>query len=229
MADGLWHRPLLSKTPHPRSRDISSVQVESLTAERYLGGDGRDSIWAIRCACGKLFGMAQSEFCKGRQKSCGCLRGALIAKANTTHGMSKHPAFAVWSSMLARCLNPKHPAWKNYGGRGITVCSQWQTSFERFWRDTFVFYAPRLELDREDNDLGYSRANCRWVTRKTNDRNKRTNVLIDTPDGRMTLAEASERTGIGATTLQYRNSHGFSTSRMLAPTVGSPSSPKTDE
>lgn len=84
-----------------------------------------------------------------------------------------------WQKMKARCNNIKHPAYKNYGGRGITVCEEWTHDFMLFY--TWAIdngYKEGLALDRRDNNKGYSPDNCRFVTHKENDNNKRTNRYV---------------------------------------------------
>ena len=141
---------------------------------------------------------------RGIQASCGCMRNKTIAEKRTTHGMSRHKAFAVWRSMIDRCSLPTHQAWARYGGRGITVCDQWRKSFSAFWADMGPTYREGLTLERRDNSAGYSQQNCVWATRTRRARNKRTNVLINTPWGVMTVAEAADRSGLNRTTLYYR-------------------------
>jgi len=201
---------------HHRAVDLTGHRSHSLTALTYAGSNGLKSLWNIQCDCGRIIQMPASEFRKGKTKSCGCQASALISTSRTTHGMSKHPAFAVWRSMNDRCRLPTHQAWKNYGGRGITVCPEWQTSFEAFWADMGSGYWAGLTLERIDNMAGYSAANCAWVTRKENSRNTRLSRLIDTPWGRMTVAEASERSGIGRTTLHYRLNAGAPESTIFS-------------
>ena len=181
--------------------------------------------------------MPASEFMKGKQKSCGCMRSALIAKATTTHGLSKHPMYHVWRSMKERCLLPTAQAWENYGGRCIKVCDRWLESFENFYADMSPSYAPGLTLDRRDVNGDYCPENCRWVSDKVQARNKRTNRVIQTPWGPITVAEAAEKSEIGVTTLLYRIDHGcpesswfvkpgvtnrFMTSETQVPGTGSP-------
>jgi len=173
-------------------------------------GDGRVQ-WRTRCDCG------QERICRTRdvKRSKAC-RNCVVMPGAVTHGMSRHPAFHVWDSMRARCHNPQHQAWHNYGARGIRVCNRWRKSFESFWADMGLTYQRGLDLDRIDNNKGYRPGNCRWVTRKVNARNKRTNRIINTPLGLMTVAEAAERSGIGVTTLHYRLRHNVPTRLLFA-------------
>jgi len=125
--------------------------------------------------------------------------------------MSEHPVYAVWRSMNDRCRLPSHQAWKNYGGRGIFVCAKWQESFENFWGDMGGSYQSGLELDRRDNDSGYSPENCRWVSRRANTMNRRGTIrTVDVPE----LARTS---GISRSTIYYRLAHGWEVDQLVRP------------
>lgn len=95
----------------------------------------------------------------------------------TTHGLSNSPLYAVLKDMHARCENPNHHKYENYGGRGITVCSEWGDNVDGI--KTFVAwselngYKDGLQIDRFDNDKGYCPENCRWVTPSINNFNRR--------------------------------------------------------
>lgn len=192
-----------------RARDLKGMKQNYLTAIEYAGSNGKKSLWKVRCDCGKEFIMTAGHFLEGKQKSCGCMRGKLIEAAKGTHRHSKHPLYHVWRSMKQRCTVPTAQAWANYGGRGIRVCDRWLESFENFWADMSPTYQEGLTLDRIDVNGNYTPENCRWADYKTQARNKRKNILINTPWGRITVAEASERSGIGNTTLLYRLDHGW--------------------
>lgn len=188
--------------------------LEAITPLRH--GKGK-YIWLVRCDCGVEKEMPGTELTKGRIRSCGCSKGRFLSENRGTHRMSKHPAYAVWRSMCDRCRLPTHQAYANYGGRGITVCPEWAESFENFWSDMAEGYSKGLSLDRIDNNEGYSKSNCRWVNMKVQGRNKRNNVQVNTPEGRMTLSEASEKYGINVTTLCYRIAHGWPDSELFRP------------
>lgn len=104
-----------------------------------------------------------------------------------THGMRYTSFYRVWQNMKDRCSNKNNKQYKDYGGRGIYVCESWINSFESFKSDMFDKYSDDLEIDRIDNDSGYSKGNCRWVTTSLNCSNKRKNKMIGTralPSGR---------------------------------------------
>jgi hypothetical protein len=112
--------------------------------------------------------------------------------------------YNIWHTMRQRCDYPKHIGYASYGGRGIRVCDEW-TAFESF-RDWSLQngYADKLQIDRIDNDGGYSPENCRWVTVRQNSANKRNNRVLVIGGESMNVAEWSRRTGIGVSTILYR-------------------------
>lgn len=182
----------------------------------YAGSNGLKSLWEVKCDCGNIVVKDYSALKKG-VKSCGCATSKLISQSNSRHGLSKHKAYTVWRSMKARCYNKNHKAYKNYGGRGISVCSRWLESVENFWADMGSTYAEGLELDRIDNDGNYEPNNCRWATVKLNTQNRRNNKYINTPSGEMLLCEASKVSGINHTTLSYRASKNVPAEEMFNP------------
>jgi len=98
--------------------------------------------------------------------------------AERGHARAKHRdslavEYRIWSGIKQRCLNPKIPWWKNYGGRGIQVCERWLQSYKAFLADMGRRPAPHLSIDRRDNDGNYEPGNCRWATRSEQQRNKR--------------------------------------------------------
>ena len=137
------------------------------------------SKWLCKCVCGNSCLVIPYLLKNGRTSSCGCLRNELTTKRLKTHGYRHHPLYNVWSKIKCRCLNPQDKAYKNYGGRGITICDEWKDDPESFIKWALVNgWAKGLEIDREKNNLGYSPDNCRFVTRKINCRNRRSNIQI---------------------------------------------------
>ena len=116
--------------------------------------------------CEKEFEAGVRDVKVGATKSCGCRHPCL------THGLCSHKFYGTWHQMKSRCNNPKNKGYKNYGGRGITVCAEW-LNLKTFldWCDTT--YIEGMTLDRIDNDKGYSPENCRWVDASTQVINQR--------------------------------------------------------
>jgi hypothetical protein len=206
---------------HHRARDFTGQTFGALLAIQPSHADGRKTHWLFQCTCGKRVVKVGTDVTKevkrGGTPNCGCMTKALMSKAHTRHGMSKHPAFAVWRSMLDRCRLPTHQAWKNYGGRGITVCTRWQESFENFWGDMGHTYRHGLTLDRLDNNKGYGPENCEWRTYFAQASNRRGNVVLETPWGNISIQRAADLSGIKRTTLSYRLAKGWPQDRVFSP------------
>lgn len=118
------------------------------------------------------------------------------------HGMAKTPIYYAWCTMIARCTNPNHEAWANYGGRGITVCDRWR-DFAKFYAD--MGDRPRgMSIDRIDNNLGYSPENCRWATRAQQSRNRRGRLVVRIGDTEKTLAEWADESPLALGTIWAR-------------------------
>lgn len=203
----------------PRVKDLRGLKFGFLTVTEYRGQHKRGALWTLLCACGKTTTMPSGDISKCIQRkvesSCGCKRKETIGRRNTKHSMSFHPAYRAWSNMKGRCTDPKHQAWKNYGGRGIKVCARWLTSFNAFWEDMGPTYAKGLTLERVHNSRGYSKTNCEWTTVLRQHNNTRYNRLIDTPKGRMTVADAARAYKMGYALLLNRLYAGWSISRAL--------------
>ena len=102
-------------------------------------------------------------------------------------------SFRIWWNMLSRCKYPKVPNYKNYGGRGITVCERWK-KFEAFLKDMGEPPSKDHSLDRIDNDGNYCAENCRWATRTEQNRNSRNARLVEY-DGEMRHITDLEKEG----------------------------------
>lgn len=137
---------------------------------------------------------------------------------NRTHGMTGTRLFYIWQNMLKRCYNHNSPKYKDYGGRGITVCEEWRESFTAFQKWAVESgYQDDLKIDRKDNNGNYCPENCHWATDKEQANNKRTNRLITCNGKTQTLAQWAEEMGIPRQTINSRiNKLGWSAERALA-------------
>jgi hypothetical protein len=121
--------------------------------------------------------------------------------------------------MIQRCTNPKNPQWRDYGARGISVCTQWR-SFPGFLADMGE-PPPGATIERIDNDRGYEPGNCRWATRAEQNRNTRRNHLVEHDGVRLTVGEWASRLGLKPSTLVQRLRRGWEVSRALRGPQGS--------
>lgn len=156
-----------------------------------------------KCDCGNEKIILKEHLVSGKIKSCGCLRKS-AAEWTLTHGEIHTRLYRIWGNMVNRCTNPNNPAWKNYGGRGITVCDEWH-KYENFrgWSKANG-YNESLTIDRINNDDGYCPENCRWVNTRVQANNKRNNHLIEYNGITKTLAEWADAMGVPYNNLHHR-------------------------
>ena len=172
-------------------------------------GDGR-ARWTCRCDCGTIRIVLSDHLRRGNIRSCGCSRRT----HGQTIGRTKSRAFSIWDTMVQRCTNRNRAVWKYYGGRGITVCKRW-LEFVNFLTDMGNPPTKKHQLDRIDNNKGYCPSNCRWVTSKTNNRNRRNNRLITYRDQTQCLSALAEEYGINRQALRRRITSGWPMHRAL--------------
>ncbi|MGS0480035.1 hypothetical protein [Bacillus mycoides] len=125
------------------------------------------------CECGNYKIVNRNALATGKTVSCGCYNKEAISKRVKTHGNSKMPEYSAIISIIGRCENPKNPEYKNYGGRGITVCERWRKSPGLFVEDMGERPSPNHSIDRIDVNGNYEPSNCRWATLSEQGHNKR--------------------------------------------------------
>lgn len=123
--------------------------------------------------------------------------------------MAHSPTWRSWKSMKTRCLNPNETGFERYGGRNIRVCQRWLDSFENFLADMGERPSLFHSLDRIDNDGHYEPGNVRWATRTEQNRNKKTNVLLEIEGVTRTLSEWAEISGTHYETIRSRLTRGW--------------------
>lgn len=131
----------------------------------------------VVCECGKIKPLSLQKAKK--DKSCGCMSITLTAAAKITHGMSDTRIYNIWLGMRNRCYKEHSPSFKKYGAKGVSVCSEWNNSFDVFYSWAIKNgYSENLTLDRYPNKNGnYEPNNCRWATQKQQQNNRNGNVL----------------------------------------------------
>lgn len=203
----------------------SRLTILSSFRKEYCGG--MRWFYLCRCICGSEKEIVKRSVDSGLTRSCGCLyREVSIATAprrNFKHGdggvrRGVAAEYCIWRSMLKRCHLSTDPHYYNYGGRGITVCERWRTSYELFLADMGRKPTPRHTLDRwPNNDGNYEKANCRWATRTEQARNRRGNVLLTFDGKTQCVAAWAEEFGMERKKFEMRIRKGLNIEAAMVP------------
>ena len=134
-----------------------------LYEEEPVKGEARSG--QFLCDCGSLVKINLYSATKGLTQSCGCYKSEATASRLTKHGCcqssGKSPEYKVWSGIKRRCHNKNEPKYHDYGGRGIFVCDEWMNDFPQFLKDMGRRPTRKHQIERIDNNKGYSAKNCR--------------------------------------------------------------------
>ena len=174
-----------------------------------------------KCDCGNITVVRKFNILNGITKSCGCLKLIMTKKINTTHGMTKTPLYQAWINMKARCLNKKHKAYDDYGGRGICVCDEWINDFNSFMNWANINgYDKTLTIERINVNGDYCPDNCSWIPMSDQLKNKRNTVRLSLNGDTRIISDWSTITGIGRHTIHCRIKRGWSAEKTLTTAVG---------
>lgn len=211
--------------------DLSGQKFGRWTVvERVANNKWNQAVWRCVCECGTVRDINGRLLRDGSSKSCGChLRekvGKHILGRKSVHGGSAdgkcERLYRVWCGMKQRCYNQNNKGYKNYGGRGIYVCSEWKNDYAAFrewaYENGYDDNLPRKyqSLDRIDNDGPYSPENCAWHTAMQQCNNRRSSCILEFDGEKRTLAEWSRLVGFSKGAVWRRlNTYGYTVEQAL--------------
>ncbi|MGX8701543.1 hypothetical protein [Caproiciproducens sp.] len=173
--------------------------------------------WICQCECGNIKTILADSLTSGKTKSCGCFRKETAPHNNSPkHGMSRTRLWTIWCAMKSRCYNRKNVAYKDYGGRGITVCNEWLHDFHCFQIWAFRNgYLDNLTIDRIDCNGNYEPQNCKWSTYEEQENNRRNTIYLTIYGQTLPVSEWARKVGISAATLRWRISNNWPKNKMF--------------
>ena len=177
----------------PQLINLIGTRYGKLTIIARAENQGKKVRWLCECECGKQSIVQSGHLKNGSIKSCGCV-GA--------HGMSDSSTYQSWRSMRQRCTDRNHRSFRDYGGRGITICERWN-SFENFLADMGE-RPDNTTLDRIDVNGNYEPANCRWATDSVQRNNKRTSHFVEYAGEKKTISQWADDFGVNMRCLYSR-------------------------
>ena len=149
-----------------------------------------------KCDCGIEKEVIVGNLRNGLSKSCGCLKSERTSEPMKKHGLSKNTMYMRYRQMIKRCYDEASKEYKNYGNRGIKVCERWLESIENYIDDMGNPPFKDASIDRVNNNLGYSKENCKWATKKEQSENRRTTTMVNINGENLCLSDWSKKLGL---------------------------------
>lgn len=182
----------------------SKFSMLTILSKEISGGRGQRI--NVICDCGTTRIVLAKKVVSGELKSCGCLGGG------KTGGLYLHPLYPIWGNIVGRCYNRNHPFFNDYGGRGVEVCKEWVSDFNKFY-DWCISngWAKGLEVDKDikGDGLMYSPETCSLVTKKVNMNNTRRNRIVNYQGIEYTFSELVEKYDVDYNILWWRLKRGW--------------------
>lgn len=203
---------------------VGKLVIQELYRERRSAGDGWRYMARFVCDCGgsrvvERGNIAHKSFI-GECAECSGRRGGKLAHGNSIARKQADPigykCYYTWQAMKRRCYNPSERRYKNYGGRGISVCERWLHSYENFRDDMGLPPSMAHQIDRINNDGNYDPSNCRWVSATDNANNKSSSKMISAFGRTQTVAQWAAEYGIPYHTLKRRLAAGCNAELALS-------------
>lgn len=203
----------------PKTEDLTGRTFGRLTVLGPTSDPRPGNWWKCSCTCGAEKVAPGHNLRNGKCQSCGCRSREMTGNRARSHGHSKTKLYGVWKSMRNRCQKPSVSTYGLYGGRGISVCAEWET-FATFkgWADG-AGYAAGLTIERKDNDGDYCPDNCCWISQREQSHNTR--AVKRNSEGKAWVAVALEN-GISGPAFNSRIGIGWPPEKAATWPVGEP-------
>jgi len=181
-----------------------------------------------RCECGKEVSLNLNKLRSGHTRSCGCLHLETLAEGRSKrpvvprlkHGLNKTPEHRAWVQMKQRCNNPNRKEYEHYGGRGIKVCTKWESDFTAFLADVGPRPGPGYSVDRIDVNGDYEPGNVRWATAEEQNSNTRVARPVTINGKTQTISAWEREMGLPPGMARSREAAGWSIEEaILTPAV----------
>ena len=206
--------------------DLVGKKFNRLTVVRPLGKHERKTKgynWLCQCDCGNYVHANGSKLKSGHAKSCGCMVAEHIGNVNRKYKRVSKRLYGVYKSMLSRCQDTNHREYHNYGGRGIKICSEWlgevgydsfsEWAFSNGYDETLKF--GECTLDRIDTNGNYEPNNCRWITNKEQQSNRRDCIILEYNGEKHNVVQWSEILNISEHKIRYHLRKGRTLEQIL--------------
>jgi hypothetical protein len=176
--------------------DLTGRVYGRLTVLRRDGKLYGKAAWECSCTCGEVLQVCGNDLKSGNKASCGCLKRDVTKLKNYSHGLTETAEYKTWCKMKSRCNVESDISFPNYGGRGIMVCPQWERSFETFFADMGPKPEGDYSIERMNSDGDYEPGNCKWATRKEQNRNKRNTHYVEYEGKSIAIVDLAEKFNI---------------------------------
>ncbi len=204
------HPALRARSPYtiiPEGTPFGQLKVISGPFLRYPR-DSNPCLYQCECACGEICEIRSNNLLSGNTTTCGCGK----RNAAKTHGGHGDRLCRLRGDVIQRCTNSKNPGYRNYGGRGITVCQEWRDSYEAF-RDWALAngYQDELTIERVDVNGNYEPSNCEWIPRLDQWKNLRKTVRLTAFGETKNIRDWAKdpRCTVNVNSLYYRANQGW--------------------
>lgn len=212
-----------------RFEDLRGLRFSRLVVMDFVRIYKKHPEWICECDCGNKVKVRSQSLKRGKVRSCKCFQMERRSEAHRTHGETKGrsptPEYRVWLAMKARCTNPKDKNFARYGGRGIAICDRWldgedgKGGYECFLADMGRRQSLEYQIDRIDNEQGYSPENCRWATPTQQQRNRRDTIRVVLAGETLALADACDKVGVRYMMVRDRVYRGWTFERAITEPV----------